>query len=69
MAEIYTVEQYNTLCGAIAQGVLRVEYGDKKVEYRSLNEMQRIKSLMETSLGLNKKVKRRKFISHSKGLK
>ena len=67
MAEVFTEQQYKTLCAAIAQGALRVKYGDKEVDYRSLDEMRQIKSMMETALGLNKKVKKRKFISFSKG--
>jgi len=55
----YTNEQYIALCEAIAQGALSVKYGDKEVTYRSLNEMLRIKSNMETELGLKSKPKRR----------
>ena len=68
MAEIFTEQQYKTLCAAIAQGALRVKYGDKEVDYRDLDDMLRTKSLMETALGFNKKAKRRKFLSFLKGL-
>lgn len=54
----YTLEQYNALTAAIAEGVMVVEYGDKKVQYRSLDEMIRIKNLMEADLGLKRKNKR-----------
>lgn len=47
---VYTIEEYNTLAAAIATGAMKVIYGDKTVEYRSLNDMIRIKSLMETQL-------------------
>jgi hypothetical protein len=50
---VYTVDQYNTLIAAIAQGALTVKYADKEVTYRTLNEMLRIKNLMESELGLN----------------
>jgi hypothetical protein len=66
MADIFTQEQYTALCAAIAQGVLKVEYGDKKIEYRSLNEMMRIKTQMENALGIGKR--RTKYAQHSKGL-
>lgn len=65
--ENYSVQQYETLCSAIAQGVLEVEYADKKVTYRSLNEMLRIKALMETQLFPNKKRTARKFFTFKKG--
>lgn len=65
---IYTIEQYNSLCAAIAEGVLRVEYADKKVEYRSINDMLKIKSLMEADLGLGKTTEqRRNTTSFNKG--
>lgn len=50
---MYTLEQYQTLCNAIAQGALIVMYGDKQVHYRSLSDMIAIKKLMEQELGLN----------------
>lgn len=67
MAEQFTMQQYNALCSAIAQGVTNVKYGDKEVSYRSLPEMLRTKALMETALRI-KKGTRRKYIQHSKGL-
>lgn len=44
----FTTEQYTALIGAIAEGALRVKYQDKEVEYRSLTEMLKLKTLMET---------------------
>lgn len=64
----YTQEQYTALCEAIAQGVLKVEYSDKKVEYRSLNEMYRIKKDMEKELGLANPANNRLFAIHDKGV-
>lgn len=55
MAAIYTMEQYEALVSAIALGALIVEYSDKKVEYRSLADMERIKKKMEEDLGLTTK--------------
>lgn len=48
----FTTEQYTALIGAIAEGALRVKYQDKEVEYRSLTEMLKLKTLMETELGI-----------------
>jgi len=49
----FTEENYLTLVAAIAQGSRVVEYGDKRVEYRSLDEMMRILGMMERTLGIN----------------
>lgn len=65
--ENFTIEQYNTLCAAIAQGALLVEYGDKKVQYRSLSEMLQIKSLMEKALNIGNKGNGRKYLNFTKG--
>lgn len=63
----WTIEQYNTLNDAIAQGVTQVMYGNKLVIYRSLNEMMTLRDAMKRELGLAKAPKRL-FASHSKGL-
>ena len=47
---MYTLEQYYTLKAAIAGGSKTVKYGDKLVEYRSLDEMLQILALMEAEL-------------------
>jgi len=49
---MFTIEQYNTLKAAIAQGSKVVQYADKRVEYRSLEEMLSILKLMEQELGI-----------------
>lgn len=66
----YTLEQYETLCKAIAEGALRVKYQDKEVEYRSLTDMLKIKGLMEAELGLidNDNNARRKVGVYGSGL-
>ncbi len=56
---------YDALVRAIYEGALKVEYGDKKVEYRSLNEMVRIKQMIEAELGGGKP--RRTYAGFSKG--
>jgi len=50
----FTTDQYNALTEAIAQGALMVKYADKEVTYRSMDDMIRIKTLMEKDLGLIK---------------
>lgn len=67
--ENWSQSDYNTLCSAIAQGVVIVEYGDKKVNYRTLPEMLRIKALMESALGIGKAKYRKKVACFSKGIK
>jgi hypothetical protein len=57
---------YDALVKSIFEGVLKVEYGDKKVEYRSLNEMIRIKQMLEAELGVGRPSKRT-YASFSKG--
>lgn len=49
----FTQEQYTALCAAIAEGARRVKYQDKEVEYHSLTEMLKLKSVMETDLGIS----------------
>ena len=50
---VFTEAQYQTLVQAIADGALTVKYQDKLVTYRSLDEMLKIKKMMEDDLGLN----------------
>lgn len=64
----YTLDQVEKLKEAIAQGTLRVQYADKLIEYRSLDEMIRILDMMSKELGLVPKNGGRKFASHTKGL-
>lgn len=47
----YTQDQLKALEAAIAEGALVVKYGDKSVEYRSLDDMLRIRDLMRADLG------------------
>lgn len=47
---MFTIEQYNSLTAAIAQGALRVKYADKEVEYRSLKEQLGLLKLMKAQL-------------------
>lgn len=72
----FTLEQLISLESAIADGALKVKYSDKEVQYRSLEEMLKIRDIMRNDLGLNscsKKSKglfggKRLYMEHSKGL-
>jgi len=63
----FTQLQYDALNDAISQGALIVEYGDKRVTYRSLDEMIRIKGLMEQDLGFYKGKSRAILSTYSSG--
>ncbi|HEY0032282.1 MAG TPA: hypothetical protein VGB81_03370 [Devosia sp.] len=63
----YTQAQYDALQSAIASGALTVEYGDKKVTYRSLTEMRAILSEMERDLQIGTR-SRRVVSTFTKGL-
>lgn len=67
----FTQTDYDTLVKAIGQGALVVEYGDKKVTYRSLKEMLEIKNMMADELGLNGNApvnNGRRYATFSKGI-
>lgn len=55
MSGTWTLENLEALESAMAQGVRKVEYNDRTVEYRSLNEMKQLRELMKRALGLNKR--------------
>lgn len=64
----FTLEQYESLKAAVAEGALSVRYADKSVTYRSLDEMLRLLKLMATELGLNAHNDGgRRYASFSKG--
>lgn len=62
----FTQEQLSALEAAIAEGTLVVQYADKRVQYRSLDEMIRIRDIMKTELGTGKT--RRVYAEVTKGL-
>ena len=70
----FTQENLVALEKSIVEGVRRVKYTDKEVEYRSLDEMLRIRELMRKALGATKCGSpglfggRRIVACHSKGL-
>lgn len=58
----------STLEAAIATGTRDVYYGDKRVSYRTLDEMLRIRDIMRAELGVTPTAKRVIYPQHSKGL-
>lgn len=50
----FTFERLEALEAAIAEGVKRVKYTDKEVEYRSIAEMLQVRDIMRRQLGLKK---------------
>lgn len=48
----FTQENLDKLEEALVKGIKRVEYLDKEVEYRSVDEMLKIRDLMRRCLGL-----------------
>lgn len=70
---MYTIDQYNSLKSAIALGSTEVHYGDKKVIYRSLQEMLEILAIMTGELNpdateIAGQPSRRRVAAFSKGL-
>lgn len=63
----WTRKQLEALERAIADGTQRVEYNDKVIVYKSLDEMMRIRDMMRRELGSVEKTTRLKS-SFSKGL-
>ena len=47
----FSEEQLTALEGAISQGTLTVEFNGKRVTYRSLDEMLRLRDIIRKSLG------------------
>lgn len=67
----FTQAQIDALEDAIAQGVLEVYYGEKKIRYRDLDEMEKILNKMKLQVsGKSRNVGGvRLYAKHSKGLK
>lgn len=64
----FTQLQYDAITDALAQGALTVKYADKEVTYRSLDEMIRIKGMMEHDLGISKNTSRAILTKYKSGL-
>ena len=66
----FTQAQLTALEDAIAQGAKIVKYSDKHVEYRSLDEMLKLRDLMRADLGVTDKARGgRVYPTFSKGLR
>ena len=50
----FTLERLQALEQAIAEGALKVKYDNKEVEYRSLDDMMKIREAMRKVLCINK---------------
>jgi len=48
----FTQIQLDALESALAQGVLSVQYNDRRVTYHSLNEMIKLRNTMRAELGV-----------------
>lgn len=63
----WTQEQLDALEEAMTSGVLTVQYKDKTVTYRSLPEMESLRTKIRRALGLSNKTKRT-FANFAKGV-
>lgn len=64
----FNQSQLDALEAAIAQGALVVRYGDKHVQYRTLEEMLRLRDIMKRELGQTAK-DQKIFPTFSKGFR
>lgn len=69
LSDLYALEK------ALAEGARRVKYSDKEVEFRSLDEMLKLRDLIKSELGMGTSCGkiglfggRRIIAKHSKGL-
>ena len=53
MSGNFTIEDLNALEQALAKGIRRVKYTDREIEYRSVDEMLKVRDVMRQCLGLN----------------
>ena len=61
------LDQLTELENAIAIGATRVAYENKTVEYRSLDDMLRIRSMLRRELGLDSGASATVLVSHDRG--
>lgn len=64
----FTQAQLDALDEAIASGSKRVRYADKEVEYNSLDDMLRLRQLMNDELHPDTRKGNRKLASFNKGV-
>jgi hypothetical protein len=50
---MYTVQQLQALRDALASGARLVRFGDRSIEYRSIEELERAIATAEAELGIN----------------
>ena len=65
----WSTEQLEVLEKAIAEGVTRLKYENKEVEYRSLEDMMKLRDIIRAELGIVDKSGQRLYASYSKGFK
>jgi len=63
----WTDQDLINLESAIKEGALKVKYKDKEIEYRSLEDMLKIRDIMRADLGLTTRTARR-FTNFANGL-
>lgn len=65
----YTQAQLDAIEKAIGEGALEIEYGNptKRVKYRSLDEMIRVRDLIRKDLGITTGTTKRLYFSTCKG--
>jgi hypothetical protein len=63
----FSLGQLDAIETAIAAGVTRVSYDGKSTEYRSLDEMMRIRDIIQRALGLVPTGSASVFAAHSRG--
>jgi hypothetical protein len=64
----FTEAGLKTITEAISTGTLSVYYGDKRVEYRSLNDMIRTRNMMLIALGHGKADSGRRYAEFDSGI-
>ena len=66
----YTTEDLAAIETAIKSGTLRVKYADREVEYRSLDDLFRIRTAIRSDLGLigDNGGRQRTYPEYGKGL-
>ncbi len=63
----YTLDDLNKVEEIIANGVEMVKYSDKQIEYRSLDDLKKLRDLIKRELGIQGETTRIKA-KFSKGL-
>lgn len=68
MSTTWTLTDLAKIEASIAQGVLEVAYTDRKVTYRSQEELLKLRALLRYELGLQSNSGNRIYARFSKGL-